>query len=112
METSREQRLARNEAFFREVNESIRVAAGSHSSDGHVYAFLCECADTGCSERVSLSLAEYELVRADGKRFVIAPGHLVPAIETVVAHSGDHTVIEKLGRAGETAVELDPRADE
>ena len=111
METSHEQRLARNEAFFREVNESIRGAAGSQGSDGHVYEFLCECADTGCSQRVSLSVAEYELVRADGRRFVIAPGHVVPAIETVVAHSGDHAVIEKVGPAGETAAELDPRAD-
>ena len=40
-----EERLARNEAFFRDVNERIREAADRQGSDGHVFEFICECGD-------------------------------------------------------------------
>jgi hypothetical protein len=108
--TSRDERLARNEAFFRSINEHIRGAVDRFGSDGHVYSFICECSDPGCMERVSLAVAEYEAVRAEGTRFVIAPGHDVAAVEDVVAHSGDHELVEKTGVAGDVAAALDPRA--
>jgi hypothetical protein len=108
--TSRDERLARNEAFFRSINERIRGAVDRFQSDGHVYAFVCECADPGCMDRVSLSVAEYESVRADGTRFVVAPGHDVASIEDVVQETGDHMLVEKTGTAADVAVALDPRA--
>lgn len=106
----RDERLARNEAFFREVNERIRGVADRHGSDEHVYEFVCECADPACLERVRLSLAEYEEVRADAKRFVLAKGHDEVAVEVVVASASDHVVVEKVGVAGRVARALDPRA--
>jgi hypothetical protein len=105
-----EERLARNEVFFREVNERIAEAADGHGDDGHIYEFLCECADVACLERVELTMAEYEHVRADPRRFVLAPGHSVPSVEMVVEQMGDHEIVEKLGAAGEVAEALDPRA--
>jgi len=36
--------------------------------------FTCECGGAGCRVRVSLTLAEYEALRASG-RPVLAPGH-------------------------------------
>src|SRR4051812_28655618 len=110
MDAVRETRLAKNEVFFRDLNESIRGAVDRYGTDGHVYEFICECSDPGCTERVSLSTAEYEGVRADPTRFVIAPGHDVAAIEIVVAAPGDHEIVEKAGLAAEVAAELDPRA--
>src|SRR4051812_23949734 len=110
MEPMTETRLAKNEAFFRDLNESIRGAVDRYGSDGHVYEFICECSNPGCTERVSLTTHEYERVRADPTRFVIAPGHDVAAIEIVVAASGDHEIVEKAGLAGQVAAELDPRA--
>lgn len=112
METSRDERLARNEDFFRSVNERIREVAGSHGPDDHVYEFICECADSTCTDRVELTSREYERVRTDGRRFVIAPGHELSRIETVVDEGGDgdHVVVEKVGEAGEIAEALDPRA--
>lgn len=107
---SREERLAQNEDFFRSVNERIRDLAGRHGSDPHRYEFLCECSDPGCVERVTLSLDEYEAVRADATRFVLATGHSDATIERVVETAPDHVVVEKVGVAGEVAQTLDPRA--
>lgn len=108
---SREERLAKNEAFFRIVNERIRESVGDRGSDGHPYEFVCECSDARCVERVRLTIAEYEEIRADGSRFVLAPGHEIERIEDVVAQSVRRTVVEKRGAAGETAETLDPRAE-
>jgi len=107
---SREERLAQNEDFFRSVNERIRDLADQHGSDPHQYEFLCECSDPGCVERVTLSLDEYEAVRADATRFVLAEGHSDSSIEKVVEAAPDHVVVEKVGVAGEVARALDPRA--
>jgi hypothetical protein len=106
---SHEQRLAQNEAFFRSVNERIRETADRHGSDPHDYEFLCECSDTACLERVTLSVDEYEAVRADARRFLLAAGHTKAAVERVVKAESDHVVVEKVGVAGEVAEALDPR---
>jgi hypothetical protein len=110
MGVTHEERLAQNEAFFREVNERIRGAVDGHPADGHVYEYLCECSDTACVERICLTTEEYETVRSDPRRFVLAPGHAVAAIETVVETEPDHLVVEKIGPAGDIAESLDPRA--
>ena len=106
----RDERLARNEAFFREVNERIRDVADHFGSDEHVYEFVCECADPNCHERLRLSLTEYEAVRADATRFVLADGHDDLTVEAVVASAPEHVVVEKVGVAAEVARALDPRA--
>jgi hypothetical protein len=110
MEDPREERLARNEAFFREVNERIMDVAAHLGDDDHVYEFLCECPDPNCAQRLSLTVREYEDVRSDATRFVVVPGHIAPAAERVVEREAEHDVVEKHGRAGEVAAELDPRA--
>jgi hypothetical protein len=104
------ERLARNEAFFRQVNERINDVA-IHSDNG--YEFLCECADPECTERITLMTEDdYEWVRAKPTRFVLARGHISPEIEHVVEREGDHVVVEKLGVAGRIATQLNPRAVE
>jgi hypothetical protein len=70
---------ARIESAFREVNEAIARTAGSIGADGA--DFICECADPTCAARVSVSLADYEEIRAGSMRFLIAPGHHKPSIE-------------------------------
>jgi len=104
------ERLARNEALFREVNERIRkVAAGDVAQR---FDFVCECADSGCVQRVSVTLAEYERVRETAVRFLLAPGHVTPGLEHVVEDGGDHLVVAKTGAAADVAREFDPRAAE
>jgi hypothetical protein len=107
MEKKQEQRLALNEALFRDVNERIREISDSFGQKDSTYDFLCECSDPECVERVVLTAAEYEFVRADSTRFVVAKGHAMPEIESVVDQAKDHVVVEKEGAAADVAVHLD-----
>ncbi|HSO02467.1 MAG TPA: hypothetical protein VLS46_08055 [Gaiellaceae bacterium] len=106
---SRQRRLAENELIFREVNERVRAIAAVHGSDDHVYEFYCECSNADCTFQVQVRLADYEAVRADPARFLVAPGHALPEIEVVADRSGAWWVVEKKGEAAELAAELDPR---
>jgi hypothetical protein len=106
---SSEERLARNESFFRQVNERIKDVADGIPGIDEKYEFLCECADPSCTARITLTTAEYDEVRASPTRFVLAPGHTTPEIEHVVEHDGDHLIVEKVGVAGRISAELDPR---
>ena len=73
--------------------------------------FTCECADRACSERVSLTLEEYESARSSGKTFIVHPGHVQPEIEHVVGGENvRYEIVEKLGEAGEVAEQTDPRS--
>jgi hypothetical protein len=102
------ERLAKNESFFRQVNERIKdVADGLEGRQ--TYEFLCECANPNCTERISLTHEQYEAVRASPSRFLLATGHIAPEIEHVVEREDEHTVVEKHGEAGRIAARLDPR---
>ena len=60
-----------------------------------VYEFICECASRSCLDRVSLTLREYEHVRAEGTRFVVVPGHENVELEIVVQTTRSYNVVEK-----------------
>lgn len=108
MEPGSVERLAKNESFFRQVNERIKDVADGFEG-GEAYEFLCECSDAACTERLELSRDEYEWVRSDPTRFVLAHGHTAPDIEQVVARDADHVVVEKRGLAARIAAKLNPR---
>jgi hypothetical protein len=78
--TSRSE-LARNEAFFRAVNEGIAEASERFESDEA--EFLCECGDANCTHRIEVSLDDYENVRAHPTRFLVRRGHDLPEVEKV-----------------------------
>ena len=107
MDDLRKARHAQNEDFFREVNERINEKAESHGLDEHRYEFFCECSDLSCTERVKLTLPEYEYIRADPTRFVVKTDHVVAEIEHVIETVPDHMIIEKHGEAGRVAIELE-----
>ncbi|HZR96151.1 MAG TPA: hypothetical protein VFA56_10675 [Gaiellaceae bacterium] len=98
-------RVAENENVFRRVNERVEELRGGDA----VISFVCECADLDCRERIDLTAAEYEHVRAAPTRFVVRPGHERPSVERVVRRAGHYLVIEKQGEAGEAAAADDPR---
>ena len=108
---ARQERLARNEALFREVNERVRVLAAVHGNDGHVYEFFCECSNADCTFQLRATLDEYEAVRAHGDRFLVAREHALPEIETVVERTDAWWIVEKQGEPAALAEELDPRSD-
>jgi hypothetical protein len=109
---SREERVARNETLFREVNERIKQVNEGLAEPGGEADFLCECGDPGCTAPVSLTLAEYEEVRGKPTLFAIVPGHSDADVEIVVAVNERFAVVEKVDpEAARIAVREDPRSD-
>ena len=105
---------AYNQALFREVNERLRAvfedprasrAFGAGAADPE---WVCECANTGCMQRIELSHGEYLGVRADPARFLVAPGddHVFADIELVAARQPAYWIVEKTGTARAVAEEL------
>jgi hypothetical protein len=106
-----EERKARTESAFREVNE--RIAENAQRFEAGSTEFICECGDPQCTERVEATIDEYEEVRADGARFLLAPGHGDGSIERLVEHRGDFVVVEKVQAAARALVRrMNPRGAE
>ena len=55
------------------VHEAARRFEGIEP-ERNLWEFTCECGEPDCREPVSLTLAEYEALRAEGRR-VLASGH-------------------------------------
>lgn len=106
------ERVARNDSIIREANEGILEAAREHGMVDFL-PVVCECADPMCTTLIQLAYDDYQHVRARGNRFLNAPGHHVAAQgwARVVEHHEGYVVVEKIGRAGELAEELDPRGE-
>ena len=103
------ERIARTESLFREVNE--RIAESADRLDAEDAEFVCECADSTCTERVAATLDEYEQIRADGTTFLLVPGHEDRRVEAVVERENEHAVVEKTHPQVAPLVQaLDPRS--
>jgi hypothetical protein len=112
--SARDERLAGNEALFREVNERVAEVA-THFIEVETSAeqinFACECGRADCAEPITMTMVEYEAIRAESTHFAVAPEHELPEIESVVARHPTYFVVEKREEdAQEVARETDPRA--
>jgi hypothetical protein len=106
----RERRTGLNEALFREVNERIERLSRGVRADEQL-EIICECGDIDCDARLTLTVADYESVRADPTRFVVCPGHEVADVERVVEERDGYLVIEKRpGGPAELSELSDPRS--
>jgi hypothetical protein len=101
---SREERIAYNEAWCRDLNE--RKAEWRRS--GKLTAgFRCECWRIDCGARVQLSGEEWKEVRSRGNRFAVVPGHTAADVEDVIKEYLHFWIVEKRGAAGHVARELE-----
>jgi hypothetical protein len=107
----RQVRAAQNQALFREVNERIESLNEPFATEPSIGQFVCECADETCSDAIAVTVTEYERVRGDGSRFIVAPAeaHYVPAVERVVEKHERFWVVEKFEDGGRVAARLNPR---
>jgi hypothetical protein len=95
-DTGRAERLARNEARWRELNSELERGLSDIQRDpDERAAFVCECARTDCVQMVKLPLDEYQRWHADDRRFVVLPGHEFQDVEKVLEATEDYFVIEK-----------------
>jgi hypothetical protein len=110
MSTEQNVRIAKTEAFFRNVNERIAETARRFGSEEA--EFVCECHDQTCVERVELKLADYDAVRESATRFILLPGHEHEPIERVVERRARYRIVQKFNRTVAALVRrLDPRGE-
>jgi hypothetical protein len=108
------ERVARNDARFRQSNEELQDAAASLGfARDELTPYLCECADLGCTTVLQLTADEYERVRRSPVLFVTAHDHEGSSGDwaRVVEQHERYALVEKVGDAAEIAAELDPRAE-
>jgi hypothetical protein len=109
MEDGLQKKLAANQALLREVNEAIERGLWP-GNEAQVVHFRCECAALECNQAVSLTVTEYESVRANPRRFILVDGHERGSLETIIQRLPDYVVVEKVGDSGAVAEERDPRS--
>jgi hypothetical protein len=111
MSEEQARRVGLNESLFRQVNEQIESLNRDFDTRLPTMMVVCECANGDCTERLEISGAEYEKVRADPRRYIVVPGHEVFEFEAVVENGDGYDVVEKReGAAATLAEETDPRS--
>jgi hypothetical protein len=110
-EEARGLRAAQNQAFFRGVNERVEALSTVSEVVLPMRYWVCECEDLSCTERMAMTVAEYEEVRAHPSRFAVLDGHVVPEVERVVSAADRFVVVEKIGAGRTYAAEHDPRSN-
>jgi len=111
-QADRSERAARNQAMYRAVNERVsEINQASDSLFDGLGDWVCECANTDCSEPVQLTHEEYEAVRTTPTRFVVrfSDAHVFPEVENVVERHERYWVVEKVGVAAELVAEQSER---
>jgi hypothetical protein len=98
-----EQRAARNEALFREVNENIARLEERHGATITEPVYICECANAGCADQLAIEPETYRRVREEPRLFFVLPGHEDPQLERVIERHQSFLIVEKTGAAGEVA---------
>ena len=106
---ARSLQAAKNQSLFRDVNERIESLNEAFGRISPMGEWICECADSQCFAPISLTVDEYEAIRAHPARFPVLPGHEVADVETVVEVNERYLVVEKRGLAKALAIQHDPR---
>ncbi|MGH3048817.1 MAG: thioredoxin family protein [Gaiellaceae bacterium] len=96
-------RAAKNESLFREINERIKSLNESFGLDLPTGEWVCECADTNCTELLEMTPEAYEALRSHPMQFVLARGHELPEVEQVVEDTDRYRIVRKLGVGGEAS---------
>ena len=107
--SSREERMAKNEAASRETNEQAERA---HEVDppGRRIQISCECALKTCGRVISITVDEYRLVRMDPRQFAVVPEHFIGDIERIVYENDRFAVVAKReGTPADVARDENPR---
>jgi hypothetical protein len=108
--SGREERIARNEATARQINEGIEEAHEGAPADRFV-RMVCECGHASCDRLIAITLPEYERVRSDARQFVVVHDHVIADVERVVEETDRFVLVAKReGVPATVASEEDPRS--
>jgi hypothetical protein len=104
------ERAARNQSHYRSINEKLKELNQTFAEAGVADSeWICECADTDCTLRLTATLHEYEMVRSNPRTFIVSQGHLQPKVERALSQNDRYVIVEKIDHAGQIAETLDPR---
>ncbi|MGZ8565921.1 MAG: hypothetical protein ACXWXS_02595 [Actinomycetota bacterium] len=107
--SERVERVAKNEATAREINEGIEQA--HTGSPGDYFRIVCECGNFACERVIAISIPEYEAVRSDPLLFAVVAAHVMPGVEDVVRAMDRFSIVRKHeGVPAEIAEQEDPRS--
>lgn len=93
--SDRDERVARNEALFRTVNDEIDRLNDRLGTESQSLTLACECADRDCSEQIEFEPDRYRLVRQDPTLFIVRPEHDAPDTEETIARGHGFWVVRK-----------------
>jgi hypothetical protein len=106
----RAERVAKNEASHRELNEQIEMSYGSRSEDAYMDV-VCECGQRVCDVFLKVTRDEYEKVRADPRQFLIFRDHRDAEIDILVSDFDRFMVVAKReGEPAQVSEQTDPRS--
>jgi hypothetical protein len=92
----RQERLGRNEALFRVVNERVAGLNEAFAVITGDFEIVCECGDATCIQQIVIPTDAYARIRSDPTLFVLAPGHQDATAEAVVdEHDSTYVVVRK-----------------
>jgi hypothetical protein len=102
-----QERIATNDAAFREANENISEVAEEQGLTVPPVPFICECGDMTCTKIIRMTLAAYANVRSNDRWFFIADSHDAAQDSAKLIEKLDgYLIVEKTGHAGEVAEQL------
>jgi hypothetical protein len=108
--SDRAERVARDEATSREINERLERAHEGAPSDRYL-RMVCECGLATCERMIAITVPEYERVRSDPRWFAVLREHVVPEAEVVLEeHDRFVVVLKREGTPAEIAEQQDPRS--
>jgi hypothetical protein len=108
--SKREERVARNEATSRDINEGLEQAHAADPPESF-FRIVCECGQDSCDRLIAITLAEYERVRADALRFAVLRDHVIADVELVIKDTDRFVVVAKReGTPAQVASEDNPKS--
>lgn len=104
---ARQRRLANNQTLFRSINSHVVELNEHFEGFGQGSVFVCECANTDCTEQVELSQADYERIRDNPRWFFVAASdeHVFLEVDLVVERNTSYYVVEKIEAGADVADE-------
>ena len=107
--SSREERMAKNEATSRDFNDQVEEAH-QLDSPGRRFQIVCECGLKTCDRVLTITVNEYRDVRMDPRQFAVVPEHLIGDIEWIVYENDRFAVVAKReGVPADVARDENPR---
>jgi hypothetical protein len=86
--------VRRRQRLLHEVNDAIADISGGWEQTES--GFLCECGQTGCTERITLELTEFEALHATEGRFIVSRGHVIAGIDRLEESRDGYDVVRMI----------------